>query len=176
MKQYLVPLPKPTTGRFVAESVPGSVPDLQSWDPTEIGLPADFRLTKVPGVVNVTTTDFFYPLVEEPYTQGRISCANVISDMYAVGVTEIDNMLMILAASTDIPVEFRDVVTMEMIRGFNDLASEAGTKVTGGQSVLNPWPMLGGVAQSIVMEESVLTPDGAVPGDVLVLTKPLGMQ
>eukprot|EP00123_Amoebidium_parasiticum_P009709 comp19658_c0_seq1/m.23277 comp19658_c0_seq1/g.23277 ORF comp19658_c0_seq1/g.23277 comp19658_c0_seq1/m.23277 type:complete len:190 (-) comp19658_c0_seq1:563-1132(-) len=132
--------------------------------------------TRVPGVSMVTTTDFFYPLVEEPYTQGRVSCANVLSDMYAVGITEIDNMLMVLAASTDMPVEMREIVTKEMIRGFNDLAEEAGTKVTGGQSVLNPWPILGGVAQAVVEQKSVLVPEGAVPGDVLVLTKPLGMQ
>lgn len=124
----------------------------------------------------VSTTDFFYPLVDDPYTQGLISCANVVSDMYAVGITDIDNMLMILGASTDMVPDVREIATRETIRGFVDMAKEAGTKVSGGQSVLNPWPIIGGVAQSVVPRADVLSPRNAVPGDVLVLTKPLGMQ
>ncbi|RHY13662.1 hypothetical protein DYB25_002716, partial [Aphanomyces astaci] len=95
----------------------------------------------------VSTTDFFYPLVQDPY--GRIACANVLSDLYAMGVTEVDTMLMILGVSrlmTDIE---RDVVTTQLIHGFNDLAREAGTNVTGGQTVMNPWPIVGGVAMSV---------------------------
>lgn len=49
-------------------------------------------------------------------------------------------------------------------------------QVRGGQSVLNPWPILGGVAQSVVLENEVILPESAVAGDVLVLTKPLGTQ
>jgi selenide,water dikinase len=53
---------------------------------------------KYPDLFVVSTTDFFFPLVEDPYEQGRIACCNVLSDMYAMGIDEIDNVLMLLAA------------------------------------------------------------------------------
>jgi selenide,water dikinase len=57
--------------------------------------------------------------VEDPYIQGRIGCANVLSDLYAMGVTKCDNMLMILAVSTDMTPEEKNVVTSLMMKGFN---------------------------------------------------------
>jgi selenide, water dikinase len=97
----------------------------------------------------VSTTDFFFPSVEDPYIQGRIACANVLSDAYAMGVTEVDTMLMMLGVCRDMNDIERDVVTTQLIRGFNDLAREAHTNVTGGQTVMNPWPLVGGVAMSV---------------------------
>jgi selenide, water dikinase len=94
----------------------------------------------------ISTTDFFYPLVEDPYIQGRISCCNVLSDVYAMGITRVDHMLMILGVSLQMNKAEREIVTSEMIRGFNDCAVEAGTMITGGQSIMNPWPIIGGVA------------------------------
>ncbi len=58
-------------------------------------------------------------------------------------------MLMLLASSLDMPVEQRHIVTKLMIQGFSQCAGEAGTMVTGGHSILNPWPIIGGVAKSI---------------------------
>jgi len=124
----------------------------------------------------ISTTDFFYPLVDDPYMQGRIGCANVLSDMYSFGVYNIDNVLMILAASTEMPKEDRDISTKLMIKGFTDLAKEAGTMVTGGQTVQNPWPIIGGTATSVCTKDEFIMPISAVPGDVLVLTKALGTQ
>lgn len=94
----------------------------------------------------ISTTDFFYPLVEDPYMQGRISCCNVLSDIYAMGISRVDHMLMILGISLQMQENDREVITREMMRGFNDCAVEAGTAITGGQSIMNPWPMIGGVA------------------------------
>lgn len=102
----------------------------------------------------VSTTDFFFPSVEDPYVQGKIACANVLSDAYAMGVTEVDTMLMILGVCRDMSEKERDVVTTQMIRGFNDLAHQAQTNVTGGQTVMNPWPIVGGVAMSVRSGES----------------------
>merc|ERR1719369_1930063 len=70
------------------------------------------------GLSLVQTTDFFYPLVEDPYMQGKIACANVLSDLYAMGVTECDNMLMLLAVSTKMTEKERDVVVPLIMRGF----------------------------------------------------------
>ena len=70
---------------------------------------------------------------------GKIACANVLSDLYAMGVTECENMLMLLAVSTKMTEKERDVVVPLMMRGFKDCALEAGSTVTGGQTVMNPW-------------------------------------
>ncbi|XP_077499861.1 inactive selenide, water dikinase-like protein isoform X1 [Amblyomma americanum] len=124
----------------------------------------------------VQTIDYFYPSVEDPYQAGKIACANVLSDLYALGVTRCDNMLMVMAVSTKLTEKQRDIVVPLLIKGIKDLAEQAGTKVTGGQTVLNPWPMIGGVASSVCKESEIISPDNAQPGDVLVLTKPLGTQ
>jgi len=80
----------------------------------------------------ISTTDFFYPLVEDPYLQGRIACANTLSDVYAMGIDRVDHILMVLAISIKMNEKEREIVTRETIRGFNDCATEAETKVTGG--------------------------------------------
>jgi len=131
---------------------------------------------KYPGLFQVSTTDFFYPLVENPEWMGRIAACNVLSDMYAMGVVDVDNVLMLLASSTDMPPECASIVTQLMIKGFDEQCKEAGTQVSGGQSVRNPWPIIGGVAQSVCKSEDLILPVNAQPGDVLVLTKPLGTQ
>ncbi len=127
-------------------------------------------------LVCVSTTDFFYPLVEDPYKQGQIACCNVLSDLYSMGVTHVDNVLMILGVSLQMKEKEREIITREMMKGFNDKAREAGTNVTGGQSVMNPWPMIGGTAISVVKKSDVKFPNNAKEGDLLVLTKPLGTQ
>jgi selenide, water dikinase len=128
------------------------------------------------GLLMVSTTDFFYPLIEDPYLQGRIACCNVLSDLYAMGVSDCDTMLMLLSVSTQMQPKERDVVTTMIIQGFNDCAEEAGTSVTGGQTVMNPWPIIGGTATGIVGEDELIRPEGIRPGHVVVLTKPLGTQ
>mmetsp|Transcript_18376 Transcript_18376/g.33023 ORF Transcript_18376/g.33023 Transcript_18376/m.33023 type:complete len:253 (-) Transcript_18376:4349-5107(-) len=83
---------------------------------------------------------------------------------------------MILAASTKMQEPERGIVTREMMKGFNDIADKAGTLVTGGQSIQNPWPIIGGTAMTNCDAGEFIRPCGAVPGDILVLTKPLGTQ
>jgi len=141
-----------------------------------IGMDASITPLRHSGLSLVQTTDFFYPLVEDPYMQGKIACANVLSDLYAMGVTECDNMLMLLAVSTKMTEKERDVVVPLIMRGFKDCALEAGTTVTGGQTVMNPWCTIGGVGTTICQPNEFIIPDSAVVGDVLVLTKPLGTQ
>lgn len=131
---------------------------------------------KYPELKVVSTTDFFYPLVDDPYQQGRIACANVLSDMYAMGVEHVDNILMVLACSMEMEKKERDIVTHHMIKGFDAQCKAAGTQVSGGQTILNPWPIIGGVAKSICKDQDIIMPTGAREGDVLVLTKPLGTQ
>ena len=129
-------------------------------------------------LVLVTTTDFFYPLVDDPYVMGRIGCCNVLSDLYAAGVTHCDSLLMLLAECTEIPdtAGLRGCVTQLLMRGFADAARDVGVAVTGGQSVRGAWPLIGGAASAVCPRTQLLAPGRAIPGDVVVLTKPLGMQ
>ena len=129
-----------------------------------------------PSIVTVSTTDFFYPSIEDPYMQGQIAACNVLSDIYAMGVNKVDTLLMILGVSREMNELERKVITSEMIRGFNDKAIEANTSVTGGQSVMNPWPIIGGVAIAVVKKRDLIKATRATAGQVLVLTKPLGTQ
>lgn len=141
-----------------------------------IGMDASITPLRHGGLSLVQTTDFFYPLVEDPYMQGKIACANVLSDLYAMGVTELDNMLMIAGVSAKMSEKERDVVMPLMFRGFKDCAMEAGADVTGGHTVMNPWCTIGGAATAICQPNEFIIPDCAVVGDVLCLTKPLGTQ
>lgn len=78
----------------------------------------------------VQTTDFFYPLVEDPYVMGKIACANVLSDLYAMGVTECDNMLMILGVSQKMTEKERETVVPIMMRGFRVSLRSSDESVT----------------------------------------------
>ncbi|KAG5490697.1 hypothetical protein JKF63_00819 [Porcisia hertigi] len=125
----------------------------------------------------VSTTDFFFPSVSDPFLQGQIGAANVLSDLYSMGISDCDTMLMLLAASTDMDEHERLITTREIMKGFAERARLATTTVTGGQTVMNPWPLIGGVAMAVVTEAEMVRPNGLLrSGDVLVLTKPLGCQ
>jgi selenide,water dikinase len=126
--------------------------------------------------VLVSTCDFFYPLVDDPYNQGRIAACNVLSDLYAMGIVQVDTVLMILGVSTKMTELEKDVTNSLLIKGFSDACHEAGTAVTGGQTVFNPWVLIGGTAMATIKEKDLIRPNNAIPGDVLILTKPLGAQ
>jgi len=148
-------------------------------DRPQLGIGMDASVTPIPeegDLSLVQTTDFFYPLIDDPYLQGRVACANVLSDLYAMGVVTCHNMLMLLGVSKDFTDEERDVVVPLIMKGFQDTAREAGCLVTGGQTVVNPWCIIGGVASSVCSNKKVIMPDGAKAGQVLVLTKALGTQ
>ncbi|VDM95847.1 unnamed protein product [Thelazia callipaeda] len=124
----------------------------------------------------IQTTDFFYPLVDDPYLMGRITCANVLSDLYAMGVVDCDNMLILLGVPRDISDKERDVVVSNFFSGFKSAAIEAETTIRGGQTVRCPWLLLGGVATSVCTSNEMAVINAARPGDVILLTKPLGGQ
>jgi selenide, water dikinase len=70
-----------------------------------------------------------------------------------MGVPHVDHMLMILSVSLQMDESEREIITKEMMRGFNDCSTDAGTKITGGQTVMNPWPMIGGVANTMLLKD-----------------------
>ncbi|KAL2914342.1 hypothetical protein HK105_206114 [Polyrhizophydium stewartii] len=141
-----------------------------------IGMDSSITPTRFAGFKLVQTTDFFYPVTDDPYVHGMITCANVLSDLYAMGVSTCDNMLMLLTLPRDMPDADRHRSARLVMDGFHEAARRAGTKVTGGQTVRGPWFMSGGVASAVVQDSELPALDDARAGDVLVLTKPLGTQ
>lgn len=83
---------------------------------------------------------------------------------------------MLLSMSRQMKNNEAELVTARMMQGFKDCAEEAETIVTGGQTVFNPWVIVGGVATSVCASGEFIDPFNAVVSDVLVLTKPLGTQ
>lgn len=124
----------------------------------------------------VQTVDFFYPLIDDPYLMGKIAFANVVSDIYATGVTTIDKIKMIISAPTNFTDKQRDIVLPLIIKGFNDSAAQIKTTVDIDWMAINPWCIIGGIATSICHESEILFPTEAKADDILLLTKPLGTQ
>ena len=118
----------------------------------------------------VQTVDFFPPIAADPYTFGAIAATNALSDVYAMG-GEPRLALNIMAVPKDLPKE----AVHEILRGGYEKAYEAGTIITGGHSILDEEPKYGLAVTGFVHPDRVLTNSGARPGDVLFLTKPLGI-
>ena len=118
----------------------------------------------------VQTVDFFPPIADDPYLFGQIAAANALSDVYAMG-GEPRLCLNVMAVPEDMPREAVHAV----LRGGYDKVYEAGALITGGHSIFDPEPKYGLAVTGFVHPDRVLTNSGARPGDVLVLTKPLGI-
>ena len=117
----------------------------------------------------VVTTDFFTPVVDTPYEYGAIAAANSLSDIYAMGGVPF-LALNIAALPPDLPVE----ISGEILRGGAEKCKQAGVVLAGGHTVQDKEPKFGLVALGFVHPQKMLTKSGVRPGDVLVLTKPLG--
>jgi len=119
----------------------------------------------------VATTDFFMPIVDDPFAFGRIAAANALSDVYAMGGQPI-----LALAVLGMPLGRIALTAVEQIlAGGAALCAEAGIPVAGGHSIDNPEPIYGLVALGLVHPDRVLRNSGAQPGDALVLTKGLGV-
>ena len=118
----------------------------------------------------IQTTDFFPPIVDDPFLYGRIAAVNAMSDVYAMG-GEPRLALNILCAAEGMPEE----AIREILRGGYDAAYEAGAIITGGHTMRGAEPIYGLAVSGFVHPKKVLTNSNAQPGDVLILTKPLGI-
>ncbi len=117
----------------------------------------------------VATTDFFPPVVDDPYTYGAIAAANSMSDVYAVG-GEVLYALNIVA----FPDTQDYAILSEILRGGGDKVIEAGGVIVGGHTVTDREPKYGLAVTGVVHPDRFLSKRGARPGDALALTKPLG--
>ncbi|WP_312281132.1 selenide, water dikinase SelD [Oscillibacter sp.] len=118
----------------------------------------------------VQTVDFFPPIADDPYLFGQIAATNALSDVYAMG-GEPKLCLNIMAVPESMPKE----AVHQMLRGGYDKVYEAGALITGGHSILDDEPKYGLCVTGFVHPDRVLTNSGAKPGDVLLLTKPIGI-
>jgi len=118
----------------------------------------------------VATTDFFTPIVDDPYDFGRIAAANALSDIYAMGARPLFALNLVA-----FPRELLDRnILSEILRGGSEAALEAGIAIVGGHSIDDPEPKYGLCVIGEVDPSRMVRTAGAQPGDLLVLTKAIG--
>jgi selenide,water dikinase len=127
-----------------------------------------YRLDRHRGLVQ--TVDFFTPIVDDPFSYGQIAAANSLSDIFAMGGRPLTG-LNIIGFPADL---LRPRVISSILRGGMAKAAEVGCAIVGGHSIRNPEPIYGLAVTGIVDLRHVTTNANARPGDLLVLTKPLG--
>jgi selenide,water dikinase len=122
-----------------------------------------------PGVAVIGTLDFFPPIVDDPRTFGEIAAANALSDVFAMG-GRVLFALSVAAIPEDMPSEaFRAI-----LEGASSKVREAGGMLAGGHTIRDPEPKYGLAVIGVASPDRLLRKGGAQPGDVLILTKPLG--
>jgi len=123
------------------------------------------------GTALISTTDFFMPIVDDPYDFGRIAAANSISDVYAMGGSPVLAIAILGWPVEKIPVE----VAQKVVEGGRAVCAEAGIPVAGGHSIDSPEPIFGLAVTGLVPVENLKKNNTAQEGDLLFLTKPLGV-
>jgi selenide,water dikinase len=118
----------------------------------------------------VVTVDFFPPLVDDPYQFGRIAAANSLSDIYAMGGRPVTCLNIVGFPDKELPAELLG----EILRGGSERVAAAGAVIAGGHSVRDAEIKYGLAVTGLIHPDRILTNDAAKPGDVLVLTKPIG--
>jgi selenide,water dikinase len=119
----------------------------------------------------IATTDFFMPIVDDPFEFGRIAATNALSDVYAMGGSPILALAIVGMPVGKMPSE----VMRRIMEGGADVCHAAGIPLAGGHSIDSPEPIYGLAALGLVEPERIKRNDGARPGDVLVIGKPLGI-
>lgn len=127
-----------------------------------------FRLG--PDLAIVNTVDFFTPIVDDPYTFGQIAAANALSDVYAMGAEPKTALNIVGFPKGKLDIE----VLGEILRGGGERVREAGAVVIGGHTIIDPELKYGMAVTGVVHPDRVIRNVGVRPGDVFVLTKPLG--
>ncbi len=118
----------------------------------------------------VSTVDFFPPVVDDPFAFGQIAAANALSDVWAMGARPLFALNLVAFPTQALPME----TLARILEGGQSKADEAGIPILGGHSVDDPEPKYGMAVTGIVHPRRILTNAGGRPGDVLLLTKPLG--
>ena len=117
----------------------------------------------------ISTADFFPPVVDDPYTFGAIAATNAMSDVYAMG-----GQVLMAINLVAWPENLDTAILSEVLRGGMETVEQAGGVIAGGHSISDDEPKYGLAVTGMVHPDHILTKGGAKPGDVLVLSKPLG--
>ncbi|HWZ18688.1 MAG TPA: selenide, water dikinase SelD [Ktedonobacteraceae bacterium] len=117
----------------------------------------------------ISTADFFPPVVDDPYTYGAIAATNAMSDVYAMG-----GQVLMAINLVAWPENLDTAILSEVLRGGMEAVERAGGVIAGGHSISDDEPKYGLAVTGMVHPDHILTKGGAKPGDVLVLSKPLG--
>ncbi len=123
------------------------------------------------GMALIATTDFFMPIVDDPYQFGRIASANAISDVYAMGGKPV---LAIAILGWPINI-LAPQIAQQVIEGSRSICAEAGISLAGGHSIDSPEPIFGLAVNGFVPITNIKQNNTAKPGDILFLTKPIGV-
>jgi selenide,water dikinase len=153
---------RPVKGLFDPQDYPDLLVGLNQPDDAAVWRIDDSRAL-------VLTTDFFTPVVDDPYDYGAIAAANSLSDVYAMGGEPF--LALNIAA---VPPQLDEDVTAQIIRGGAEKAREAGVVIAGGHTVQDKEPKFGLAVVGFVNPHQMLSKNGAHAGDYLFLTKPLG--
>jgi selenide,water dikinase len=119
----------------------------------------------------VQTVDYITPVLNDPYLFGQVAAANALSDIYAVGAKPSFALNLVGFPVRSLPLGYLS----EILRGGADKAREAEVEIAGGHTIDDPGPKYGMVVTGFVHPERLIRKSGAKPGDVLFLTKPLGV-
>src|SRR5438067_9435544 len=119
----------------------------------------------------IATTDFFMPIVDDPFDFGRIAATNAISDVYAMGGTPIMALALVGMPVNQLPLE----TIGDVIRGGQSICAEAGIPIAGGHTIDSVEPIYGLVVLGLVHPDRVKRNADARAGDVLILGKPVGV-
>ncbi len=121
-------------------------------------------------VAIVQSLDFFTPIVDDPFTFGQITAANALSDIYAMGARPITAMNIVAFPVDDLPNQ----ILKDILKGGLDKINESGAVLAGGHSIKDDELKYGLSVTGVVHPEKMISNKGALPGDKLILTKPLG--
>ena len=119
----------------------------------------------------VATTDFFMPIVDDPFDFGAIAATNAISDIYAMGATPLFALALVGMPVDKLPIE----TIRAILAGGESICAKAGIPIAGGHTIDSVEPIYGLVAIGVVDPANVKRNAGALPGDALILGKPLGV-
>jgi len=153
-----------------------AIADNSSSDSIGIGLDCAVVPLKHNNLYLVSSIDVFYPLVDDAQLMGKIAFANVVSDIYSSGVVDIDELKIILSIPTELEEIEQQAVVPLIIDGFKQSARLINCRLSIESISYNPWFLIGGVATSVCTKNEIIFPTKAEPGDLLILTKPLGVQ
>jgi selenide, water dikinase len=154
---------QPLSNTFKQQNYPALLVGLEAPDDAAV-----YRINDQQAIIS--TVDFFPPVVDDPFAYGAIAAANAMSDVYAMG-----GEVLFVINLTAFPDDLDLGILTDILRGGADRVKAAGAVVAGGHTITDKEPKFGLAVTGMIDPAKVITKGGALPGDALILTKPLGV-